>query len=156
MTGRRISPMRIPWKVLTIVMFVVGSFIVGFMTPANANSPDDLLIVGHRSVNADSISVGELRAIFLKQRSRFSAGGKAMPIHAKPGSALRKAFQLKVLAMDASAEKKYWQDQKIKDGSNAPIELSDTLRAVFSMRGGISYCFRKHYKAGTSKILLTL
>lgn len=144
-----------PFRTVAHSLLIV--FICVFLSfDADAQSPDDILIIANKGVATDAISIEEVKAIFLKQRNNYKSGGRATPINARKGSALRKAFQEKVLGMDGTQETQYWQEQKIKKGIGAPVELSNTVRAVFSMRGGISYCYRKSYKEGTSKVLLTL
>ena len=70
--------------------------------------------------------------------------------------ALRNAFVQQAMTMNPAEEQKYWQDQKMKKGINPPSELSDTVRAVSSSPGAISYCYRKDFNPAMAKILLTL
>jgi hypothetical protein len=65
------------------------------------------------------------------------------PIHAPFGSLLRQRFVVQVLGMNEAAEKKYWQDMKVKRGTTPPFELSNTMRAVFSARGAIRIASEK-------------
>jgi hypothetical protein len=50
----------------------------------------------------------------------------------------------------------YWETQKVKNGLQPPMELSNTVKAVFSVKNSISYCFAEDYKKGAAKILLKL
>ena len=145
------SAMRIVLACLVLGILTVGTEAIG-----GEENPNDLLIISHKAVKASKISTSEVRAIFLKQKGSYSAGGKATAVNAKKRTPLREAFQKKVLGMSPTEEEKFWQDQKIRSGTKAPMELSNTVKAVFSISGGISYCFRKNYKAGTSKVLLVL
>lgn len=122
--------------------------------PAAAESPDDILIIANNSLSAVSISKAEAREIFLKTRSEFK-GSKTTPVHASNGSALRKAFLQKVLGMNPDEERQYWEKQKIMTGKTPPVGFTNTLKAVFKLKGSISYVYRKDYKDVT-KILLVI
>jgi hypothetical protein len=123
---------------------------------ANAESPDDILVIANNKVGVNSVSLQQLRTMFLKQRQNWKSGGKVFPLNAKPGTPIRKAFQAKVLGMDSTSEQAYWQDQRIRKGISKPSAFSNTLKAVFSVKGSISYCYRKQYKPGLAKVLLVL
>jgi hypothetical protein len=120
-----------------------------------ADSPNDILIIANNSISASSISADELKAIFLKKKGSF-AGSKVVPINAKSGSALRKAFQSRVVEMDENLEANYWEQQKIKTGLTPPVEFAGTVKAVFSVKGSIGYCLRSEYREGVVKVLLVL
>jgi hypothetical protein len=142
---------------LALMAVVIVSVFALFPTHvANAESPDDILVIANNSVGVNQVSTLELRTMFLKQRQNWKSGGRVFPLNAKPGTGLRKAFQSKVLGMDATGEKAFWQEQSIKKGISKPSVFSNTLKAVFSVKGSISYCYRKNYKAGLAKVLLVL
>ncbi len=125
-------------------------------SPAVAENPNDILVVANQGVSVDAVSIRDLKAIFLKRRSNWKNGGKVVPIHAKEGSALRNAFVSRVLGMDAVKERAYWQEVMVKSGTRKPPEFSNTLKAVFKLRGGVSYIYRTQYREGVSKILLVI
>lgn len=136
---------------------VALSLATAIATPAaEANSPDDILVIANNSVGVSSLSVEDVRAIFLKKRTSWQSGGKAIPVHAKDGTSLRQAFLERVLGMTSGEETSYWQDQKIRKGIDGPTEFSNPLKAVFRIQGGISYVFRSDYKEGVAKVLLVL
>ncbi len=123
---------------------------------ARADNPNDILIVANKGVSADSITIPELKAFYLKQKTRWKGGGRVVAVNAKEGNPLRAAFQKTLLGMSAAKEKSYWQDQKIRTGLTAPPEFGNLLKATFSLRGSVSYVFRKDYREGVVKILLVL
>ena len=123
---------------------------------AEAEAPQDLLIVANNNVPVSELSLEEVKAIFLKQRKSWRAGSTAVPIHAKAGSPLRKAFVKRVLGMTESEELSYWEGQKIRSGVEGPPEFGNPLKAVFRIKGGISYVMRSDYKEGVAKILLVV
>ena len=142
------SKIKIPFLlVLTVLTLSSG---------VTANSADDILIVAHKSVSTNSITTDELKNIFLKKKGSWEGGQKAVPIHAKSDSALRRAFDQKVLKMTVNEEQSFWADEKIRRGKKPPSEFSNTLRAIFSIRGSVSYVYRNRYKQGVGKVLLVI
>ncbi|MBN2716874.1 MAG: hypothetical protein JXX14_13565 [Deltaproteobacteria bacterium] len=138
---------------------MLGFLIVGIVLfqgkSIQAESPDDILIIVHTSVKISSISLADVRRIFLKQKASL-AGQTIIPINARKDSALRRQFTQKVFGKSSAEEQSYWEQQKIKSGLRPPNELSDTIRAIFSSKNAISYCYRKDYAAGVAKIILVL
>ncbi|MCP4677826.1 MAG: hypothetical protein GY854_20370 [Deltaproteobacteria bacterium] len=123
---------------------------------AQAESPNDILVVVNKGVKQDSISLGELKNLFLKDKTTWRSGQKVIPIHASAGSPVRKAFVSRVLGMSIEDEKLFWQKRKIKTGKIKPVEFRNTLKAVFKLRGSISYIFRSQYKERVAKVVLVL
>jgi len=123
---------------------------------ASADSPNDILVVANKTVKVDAVSVAELKAIFLKKKVRWKTGLKAVPINAKDGTELKKEFLKRVFDMDQDLERSYWQDQKIRTGLVPPVTFRQLLKAVFNIRGSVSYVFRSQYREGVVKILLVL
>ncbi len=121
-----------------------------------AESPHDILIIANVAIQANAVSMQELRDIFLKERTYWSKGGRAIPVHYREGSDLRNAFRTIVLGFQPNEEKTYWQERFIKTGTEAPPSFSNTQKAVFKLRGSVSYIFRKDYREGVSKILLVV
>lgn len=143
------------WILIFSASLVLGGVFV--LRPASGGADDTtLVIIAHPSVPVSRLSANEVRQIFLKERTNWPGGGKIVLMNAKSGSPERAAFQAKVLGMDDSAEKAYWQKQKIKKGLTPPPEISNTQRGVFSLQQSLSYCLKSQYKTGTSKVLLTL
>lgn len=121
--------------------------------PVHSESSNDLLIIANKSVKRGSASRAEIRSYFLKKRTDWKGGGSVIPINATRSSDLRKAFQDKVLQMTDSEEEEYWKDEGIRRGVKKPTEMSNTLKAVYHLKGSISYVFRKDYKGDVAKIL---
>ena len=114
------------------------------------------MVVVNQKNSKQSLDISEVRDIFLKKRTHFSGGMKTTPINAPNNSDLRNAFRKKVLDMTSDKKKKYWEDKKIKEGVMKPVSLSNALRAVFELKGAIGYLYRKDYKPGVVKIVLTI
>lgn len=142
---------------LFLLLAVMGGVLAALTSaaPVEAEGPDDLLIIANRNVKASKISPEEAKAIFLKKKATFK-GRKVIPINARDGSSLRKAFRSRVLGMGGSEEKAYWEELKVKKGESSPTEFGNTLKAVFSVKGSIGYCKRKDFKDGAAKVLAVL
>lgn len=140
----------------TIGGLLLASCVLLFsQAPTMAESPDDLLIIVNKKFKYSSLSITEVKRIFKKEMTTYK-GISVKPIHSKLDSPLRHLFVSKVMGMNLSTEQKYWQDMMVKKGLRPPSELSNTVRAVFSAPGAISYCFRKDFSPATAKIVLTL
>ena len=124
-------------RYITLVLSTVALYAASYLlAPSQGNADNDpLLIIANKSVAQNTITQEEVRFIFLKERANWSGGGKAVPVNAKSGTARRKAFQSKVLGMDASEETAYWQKQKITRGATPPPEFADVQKAIFSLKG---------------------
>ncbi len=123
---------------------------------AQAQAPQDILVIVNSSSPVADASVAELRNIFLKKKSFWRGGEAVVPIHARPGSPLRDAFRQRVLAMTATEEKEYWKNVKIKKGLTEPTAIGNTLKAVYKLRSSVSYVFRADFKTGVAKPILVI
>lgn len=141
-------------KAAGFLVFVVA--LAAGSTPARGESADDILVIANKSVSVGSISKNELRDIFLKKKTSWGRGGQAIPLHAAEGSELRAEFRKRVIAMSRAEEQLYWQQFQIKKGEPQPASFGNTLKAVFKIRGSVSYVYRSQYKEGVAKVLLVL
>ncbi len=139
-----------------IFSLLLLGIIVLFHPEARADSPKDILIVVNKSVKIDSTSIAELKAIFLKKKVRWKTGIRAIPINAKEGTRLKNEFLKRLFKMDQDLERSYWQEQKIRTGMVPPVTFRQLLKAVFSIKGSVSYVFRDQYLKGVVKILMVL
>ncbi len=146
--GQTMSCRLLPVLLTAVLMTVVQG--------ALADSPNDILIVVNNGVSQNDITIGELKNLFLKEKTNWSSGGKALPLHAPAGSSLRKDFVSRALGMNSNDEKIYWRERKIKTGKVPPVEFSDTLKAVYKLRRSVSYVYRSQFKKGVAKIVLVL
>ncbi len=140
---------------LSSVSIVIGVF---WAAPslAQAEKPEDTLIVANKNVGISAVSIEELRAFYLGERKSWKDGKRVVPVHAKRGSELRETFIMRVLGVDSVRDDAYWRDQKIRKGLAAPPAFSHTLKAVFKLKGSIGYVFRKDYREGVTKVLLVV
>jgi hypothetical protein len=124
--------------------------------PALADSPDDLLIVANLAVPEKSLSLDEVRLVFLKKKRVWSNGQNIIAYHDTAAS-LRHRFAVQVLGMTLGDEQRYWRDEAVRTALKAPREIETKdharLRAVFGKKGAISYVLRKDYLPEVAKIL---
>lgn len=140
------------WATSTILLIAA----LALPSIAAADDPDDIMVIANSSVTASKITKDELRDIFLKKRTSWSNSGTVKPINASDGSELRKEFCEAVLQMTTEEEKRYFQEEKIKQGLTEPNSFSNTQKAVFKLRGAVSYVFRSEFKEGVAKVLLVI
>ncbi len=123
---------------------------------ALAEDPRDILVVANQGTPGDSITLATLRNLFLKIRVQWEDGTKVTAINDKADTVLRAAFQARVLEMTGAQEESYWQEQRIKSNLTPPPEMPNRLKAVFKVKGAVSYVYRGEFKAGAAKVLLVL
>lgn len=141
--------------VLAIVFTVCITALPRSISASGSANPDDLLVVANNAVTTDHLSATQVRDYFLKKRSTWPGGDKALPVNAKDRT-LREAFRKKVLLMSADEEQRYWQHQMVRSAKNAPPEFNNPLKAVYKLKGGLSYVFRKDYRGNIVKIVLEI
>ncbi len=143
----------------TIGLVTVAILISGINAQAEepvVDRPDDILVIANNAVDITNIEVDELRAIFLKRKASWGDGKKVIPINAPDGSKMREEFRRLVIGMNRNREQSYWQTQMIKHGVSRPPEFGNSLKAVFKLRGSVSYIYRADFKKGVAKVVLTL
>jgi ABC-type phosphate transport system substrate-binding protein len=126
------------------------------VTTAGAENPNDILVIANLGIKTDSITIDDLKDVYLKKRTNWSSGEKVIPIHVSNNSALRDAFRSAVLKMSSTDEQSYWQVRKIKEGDTDPPSFDNVMKAVFRLHGAVSYVFRSQYKSNVAKIVLVL
>jgi hypothetical protein len=143
-------------KILKSIIVLMLTVMALLPVPLNAESPDDLVIFVNNKSGVRSMSVDELKQIFLKKKTRWPGGEKIDCINSPEGSTEREEFRKKVLGMSKTEEITYWQNQKIRMQLSPPIEISNTPKAVFRLSGAISYAFRKDLPEGVVKSILVI
>jgi hypothetical protein len=138
-------------------VILVAALVAVFCRPvsAEAGDPNDILVIVNASLKLKSVSESDLRDIFLKKRTSWKSGVKAVPIHSK-NARLRGDFLGRLLSMSASEEARYWQKQQIRSGDSPPASFGNTLEAVYRLKGAVSYVYRSDYRGGVATVVLTL
>jgi ABC-type phosphate transport system substrate-binding protein len=141
-------------KVVLLFIFAVKFMLLP--VDAQADDPNDILIIVNKRIDVKDFDLEITRQIFLKVRKRWNDGQKMVPVHAKEGTSLRKTFLSRIMKMSPAVETAYWRDKKIKVGVSKPPEFSNVQKAVFSLRGSISYVYRSQYIEGVVKTVLVV
>ena len=142
-------------KSLTL-FFPLG--LLAFLSATHADSPgnpDDILIIVNRAVKVD-VSIQDIKEIYLKRRTRWQMTQKVIPINAKENLEIRTDFRKRVLELSRNEENSYWQERKIKAGEEPPITFENRIKAVFKLRGSVSYIYRHQHLKGVVRVLLVL
>ncbi len=141
---------------LLLLVVLVCLLVQAAQAQTPGEHPNDIIVVANKKVSVNETSLKELKSIFLKKRTSWKKGGKVVPIHAKVGTEIRNVFITRVVGMDHIEEQTYWQEVMIKSAVSQPPSFSNPLKAVFKLRGAVSYVYRADYKPNVSKILLVI
>ncbi len=125
-------------------------------SPARAEEAEELAVFVNKKVQVDALSIAEIKGIFLKQRTTWEKGRTIVCVNANEEARARAAFRSKVLEMSYEDEQEYWRNQKMRGGTSEPATFSNTVKAVFSLPGGISYAFKKDVPADVVKVIATV
>ena len=128
---------------------------VVLVSTAQAQDPNDIVVVVNKSNATDSIDDDELRNIFLGRKTTWSDGERIVPINAKKGDDIRGLFRGKVLKMTASEENEYWVRVRMQGRGKEPAAISyqNILKAVYKVKRAIGYVRRKDLKEGVAKVV---
>ncbi|MBN2717264.1 MAG: hypothetical protein JXX14_15530 [Deltaproteobacteria bacterium] len=140
-----------PTAFVVAVMLIISTVSSG----NTSGQPDDILVIVNKSSAITSIDITDVRRLFLKQKSSVK-GVSVVVINAPESSQLRAKFVQKVFDRTVKDENAYWEAQKIKIGLRKPFELSNTIRAVFSKKDSVSYCFRRDFNPLSARVVLTI
>lgn len=152
--GAFVGRSRHPVVFVRAVVFAV--FVFGALD-ASAEDPRDLLVVVNPSVKATSITLVQVRDIFLKTRTTWpDSTARALAVNAKNYSETRTAFRQRVLNMSEEDETRYWQKQKLIGKKGEPPEFPNPLKAVFKLKDSVCYVFRSDYREGIGRVILVI
>lgn len=117
----------------------------------------DVKVIANGSVKADSISVDDLRAIFLVTRKTLKDGSPVVPVLNKSG-ATHEAFVEAYLHRDVDELRTYYQGLVFTGKGSMPRELSSDAEVaafVASTKGAIGYV-DPNFQAEGVRVLLVL
>ncbi len=140
--------------ILAIGIWMIYSVL--FPTISTAESPEDIVVFVHQTGTLKSISIDELKQLFLKQKTSWSSGESVVTINAPEGSSLRNQFRTAVLAMTAVEEATHWETVRIRNQIAKPAEMLNTPKAVFRLKNAVSYAFRKDVPDNVVKVILVI
>ena len=123
---------------------------------SSADSPNDIVVFGNNGLSVSSVTIDELKQIFLKKKTSWRGGDRIVCINTPSSVPVRAKFREKVLGMSARDEEIYWENQKVRKQLTPPPEMMGTPKAVFKLKNSISYAFRKDVPKNVVKVLLVI
>jgi ABC-type phosphate transport system substrate-binding protein len=100
------------------------------------------IVVVNNANPVDSLTVAELRRIFMKQQRLWAHGDTIVPVDWDAASRIRQAFSRIVLARSVREMAEYWVQQSVTQGLAPPSTLSSGVavaRFVATVPGAIAY-----------------
>lgn len=109
-----------------LTMAICG--VAGFRPAAHSQPPIKLVVIAHAALGEKQLSIDDLRAIFLRKRLVWSSGKHIVPINQPSGTPVRQAFDRAVLGFSSEQVARFWIDQRIRSGIQAPRTVTgDTM-----------------------------
>jgi hypothetical protein len=109
---------------------------------AESTSSAVLLVIVHGGVPDQQLDIDDLRAVFMRKRLVWSNGQNIIPINYPSGDPIRLAFDRAVLGFSSDESSRYWIDERIRHGTQAPRSIAGEgvlVRVVSALPGSISY-----------------
>lgn len=123
-------------------LLLIAPLLCSLLAAAAPESPASprLAVIVHPE-RTTSLTVQDLRRIYLMQRRFWDDGAVILPINREPGSAAREAFSRRVLGTASALLASYW-NERFFEGTFPPATLSSDAavkRYVATERGAIGY-----------------
>jgi ABC-type phosphate transport system substrate-binding protein len=138
-----------------ILAVAVGICWMASVTPVEA-AGDPIVVIVNNANPVDNLSIGELKKLFLGDRSRWDTGKAVAPIMLAPGAPERTAFLKIVCGMnDADLGKYFLQAAFTGKSATPPKEVSSAAALksfVASSPGGIGFIKASDLPAGDTTV----
>jgi ABC-type phosphate transport system substrate-binding protein len=128
--------------VLTFLALVMSARAVATQRPPVSAARPPFTIVVNNANPVDTLTVAELRRIFMKQQRLWAHGDTIVPVDWDAASGMRQAFSQIVLGRSVREMAEYWVQQSVTQGLAPPSTLSSGLavaRFVATVPGAIAY-----------------
>ena len=128
--------------VLTFLALVVSARAVATQRPPVSAARPPFTIVVNNANPVDTLTVAELRRIFLKQQRLWAHGDAIVPVDWDAASQMRRVFSQIILGRSVREMAEYWVQQSVTQGLAPPSTLSSGLavvRFVATVPGAIAY-----------------
>ena len=102
----------------------------------------DLFVIVNNQNSTAALSAVQIERIFLLKAKRFESGEPAAPVNQDEKSAVRSAFNEKVMGRDEAQLKYYWSRKMFSGGDKPPPVLrsdAEVVSFVAENAGGIGY-----------------
>lgn len=138
-----------------ILAVAVGICWMASVTPVEA-AGDPIVVIVNNANPVDNLSIGELKKLFLGDRSRWDTGKAVAPVMLAPGAPERTAFLKIVCGMnDADLGKYFLQAAFTGKSATPPKEVSSAAALksfVASSPGGIGFIKASDLPAGDATV----
>jgi ABC-type phosphate transport system substrate-binding protein len=138
-----------------ILAVAVGICWMASVTPVEA-AGDPIVVIVNNANPVDNLSIGELKKLFLGDRSRWDTGKAVAPVMLAPGAPERAAFLKIVCGMnDADLGKYFLQAAFTGKSATPPKEVSSAAALksfVASSPGGIGFIKASDLPAGDTTV----
>jgi ABC-type phosphate transport system substrate-binding protein len=128
--------------VLTFLALVVSARAVETQRPPVPAARPPFTIVVNFANPVDTLTVAELRRIFMKQQRLWAHGDTIVPVDWDAASQMRQVFSRTVLGRSVREMAEYWVQQSVTQGLAPPSTLNSGLavaRFVAMVPGAIAY-----------------
>ena len=128
--------------VLTFLALVVSARAVATQRPPVSSARPPFTVVVNNANPVDTLTVAELRRIFMKQQRLWAHGDTIVPVDWDAASQMRRVFSQIILGRSVREMAEYWVRQSVTQGLAPPSTLSSDLavaRFVATVPGAIAY-----------------
>jgi len=128
--------------VLTFLALVMSARAVATQRPPASAARPPFTIVVNNTNPVDTLTMAELRRIFMKQQRLWAHGDTIVPVDWDAGSQMRQVFSQMILGRSVREMAEYWVQQSVTQGLAPPSTLSSGVavaRFVATVPGAIAY-----------------
>jgi len=125
---------------MKLTYFFPTAIILGLLTVSNLSAAD-VKVIANPSVGASSVTVDELKGVFLATKTALSDGSRVEPVFGK-GGAVHDAFLKEYLGKTDSALQTYYRSLVFTGKGSMPKMLAtdnDVVGYVAKTKGAIGY-----------------
>lgn len=100
----------------------------------------ELAVIVHKASPAQTLSVNEVRAYYMKKQGAWSDGSKVRPV--QQSGDVRDGFVKRTLGMSTTEFERYWLELKYSAAESPPKQVDsddDVIRFVGAMKGAIGF-----------------
>jgi ABC-type phosphate transport system substrate-binding protein len=138
------------------ILLAAGIMACLFAAPQSAYAGDALVVVVNSANPVESVSMSELKKLFLSDRSRWETGKAVAPVMLGPGSAERVAFLKSVCGMNDEDFSKYFLQAAFTGKSATPpkdVTSAAALKSfVAASPGAIGFVKASDFGSGDAGI----
>jgi ABC-type phosphate transport system substrate-binding protein len=100
----------------------------------------ELAVIVHKASPAQTLTVNEVRAYYMKKQGAWSDGSKVRPV--QQSGDVRDGFVKRTLGMSTTEFERYWLELKYSAAESPPKQVDsddDVIRFVGAMKGAIGF-----------------